>query len=41
MSISPKKRHVYIAFRKSISDYDRFNKILEFISEEWEKKIFL
>ena len=40
MSISAKKRHVYIAFRKSISDYDCFNKILEFISEECEKRKF-
>ena len=40
MYISPKKRHVYVAFRKSISDYDCFDKILEFISEKWEKRKF-
>ena len=35
-----KKKHVHIAFRKSISDYDCFGKILEFVSEEWEKRKF-
>ena len=34
------KRYVHVAFRKSISDYDCFDKILEFISEEWEKRKF-
>ena len=38
MSISPKKRHVHIVFRKSVSDYDYFDKILELISDEWEKR---
>ena len=28
-----KKRRVYIAFKKSVSNYDCFDKILEFISE--------
>ena len=37
----PKKRHAHIAFQKSISDYDCFYKIIELISDEWEKrKIF-
>ena len=40
MYISPRKRHGHIAFRKSISDYDYFDKILEFILEEWEKRKF-
>ena len=36
-----KKRHVHIAFSKSISDHKHFDKILEFISDGWEKrKIF-
>ena len=30
--------HVHIVFRKSVSDYDCFDKILEFVSEEWEKR---
>ena len=32
-----KTRHVHIAFRKLISDHKHFEKILEFISDEWEK----
>ena len=40
MYISPKKRHVPITFRKSISDYGCFDKILEFISREWGKNFF-
>ena len=40
MYISQKKGQVHVAFRKSISDYDCFDKILEFISEEWEKRKF-
>ena len=36
-----KKKNVHIAFQKSISDYDCFDKIIELISDEWEKrKIF-
>ena len=31
--ISKKKRHVHIAFSKSISDHKHFDKILEFISD--------
>ena len=38
--IISKKRHVHIGFRKSISDYDCLDKILELISEEWEKSNF-
>ena len=38
MSIFLKKRHIHIAFRKPISNHDCFDKILEFISEEWEKR---
>ena len=40
MSLSKKKHVHHTAFRKSISDYDCFEKILEFISEEWEKRKF-
>ena len=32
------KKDTFIAFRKSILDYDCFDKILEFISEELEKR---
>ena len=35
-----KKRHVHIAFRKPISDLDCFDRIPEFISEEWKKRKF-
>ena len=38
--IISEKRHVHIGFRKSISDYDCLDKILELISEEWEKRNF-
>ena len=32
------KRHVHIAFNKSISYHKDFDKIPEFISNEWEKR---
>ena len=35
-----KKKHVHIAFNKSISDHKHFDKILEFISDRWEKRKF-
>ena len=38
--LKKKKKHVHIAFTKSISDYDCFDKILEFILEEWERRNF-
>ena len=38
--IISEKRHAHIGFRKSISDYDCLDKILELISEEWEKRNF-
>ena len=37
----PDKNHVYIAFKIPISDYDYFDKLIDFISQEWGKKPFL
>ena len=33
-----KKRHVYIAFKVWISKYEVFDKLIEFILKEWEKR---
>ena len=39
--VSKKKRHVQIAFKIPISGCKSFDKLIEFISNEWEKrKIF-
>ena len=38
--VSEKKRHVQIAFRIPISEYESFNKFIEFIRNKWEKKFF-
>ena len=39
--VSKKKRHVQIAFKIPISECNSFDKLIEFISNEWEKrKIF-
>ena len=35
-----KKKHVHIALKKSFSDHECFDKILKFISDEWEKRRF-
>ena len=36
--VSKKKRHVYIAFKVRISKYEVFDKLIEFILKEWEKR---
>ena len=33
-----KKRHVHLAFKIPISDYESFNKIITFIADHWEKR---
>ena len=39
--VSRKKKHVHIAFKISISEYESFDRLVDFISNEWEKrKIF-
>ena len=36
-----KKKHVHIAFKIPISEYESFDKLIDFLSDEWEKrKIF-
>lgn len=37
----PQKNHAYTAFKIPISDYDYFDKLIDFISQEWGKKPFL
>ena len=36
--VSKKKKHVHNAFKIPISDYEFFNKLIDFISSEWEKR---
>lgn len=36
----PQKRHVYITFKIPISDYDYFDKLIDFIPQESGKKAF-
>ena len=37
-----KKKHVYIACKIPISEYESFDRLIDFIPDEWEKrKIFL
>ena len=39
--VSRKKRHVHITFKISISQYESFDELIEFTSNEWQKrKIF-
>ena len=38
--VSQKKRHVHIAFKIQISEYKSLDELNEFISNEWEKRIF-
>ena len=39
--VSKKKKHVHIAFTISISQYGSFDRLTDFISNEWEiRKIF-
>ena len=39
--VSRKKKHVHIAFKIPISEYEFFDRLIDFISDEWEKrKIF-
>ena len=35
--VSKNKRHVHIAFKIPIYEYDPFDKFIDFISKEWEK----
>ena len=36
--VSKKRKHVHIAFKIPISDYEFFDKLIDFISSEWEKR---
>ena len=39
--VSRKKKHVHIAFKIPISEYEFFDRLIDSISDEWEKrKIF-
>lgn len=39
--VSKKEKHVHIAFRIPLSDYDYFDKVIDLISNEWKRhKIF-
>lgn len=38
VSFSKKKCHVHVAFKIAISEYKSFDKLIDFISREWEKK---
>ena len=40
ISKKKKKNHIHKPFKKSFSNHECFNKILKFISGEWEKKRF-
>ena len=33
-----KKRYVHLAFKLSMSDYESFDKVIEFVSGHWEKR---
>ena len=36
--VSRKKKHVHIAFKIPISEYESFDRLIDFISDEWEKR---
>ena len=36
--VSKKKKHVDIAFKMLISEYESFDRLIDFISNEWEKR---
>ena len=39
--VSRKKKHMHIAFKLPISEYESFDRLIDYISDEWEKrKIF-
>ena len=39
--VSRKRRHIHFAFKFILSDYDCFDKLMSFVSDEWERrKIF-
>ena len=38
MFLSQKKKHVRTAFKIPISNYDPFDKLIDFISDKWEKR---
>ena len=36
--VSKKKKHLRTAFKIPISNYDSFEKLIDFISDKWEKR---